>query len=173
MARPVKTYFPKTRLSELAARPGGIWRDDAIEGAQKSIETLRGEGNAAILASMKEIEAVACTNAGRLSASLLQRILRLADPIVSLAGTFGYDALDAVSRSMCDLVDGMLAANIFDAAPVLVHAQSMRLLMPDSPQRSAEEVARIQSELAKVIAHYNFGSLASVEAPVKDAVVAA
>jgi hypothetical protein len=169
MARPVKTYFPKTRLSELAARPGGIWRSDAIEGAQKSIETLRDEGNTAILASMNEIEAIAYTKLGRLSASSLHRILRLADPIVSLAGTFGYDALDAVSRSMCDLVDGMLAAEIFDTAPVLVHAQSMRLLMPDSPPRSAEEIARIQSELAKVIAHYDFDALGSVDASVENA----
>jgi hypothetical protein len=45
----------------------------------------------------------------------------------------------------------------------------MRLLMPDSPERSAEEIVRIQSELAKVIAHYRFGSLARVAAPVENA----
>jgi hypothetical protein len=169
MARPVRTYFPKSRLSELAARPGGISRDDAIKGAQKSIEILRGEGSAAILDSMKELEAVVFTKQDRLSASSVRKMLRLADPIVSLAGTFGYDALDVVTRSMCDLLDALLAAENFDVAPVLVHVQSMRLLMPDSPPRSAEEIARIRSELAKVIAHYKSGSPASVEAPVENA----
>ena len=163
MARPVKTYFPKTRLSELAARPGGVWRDDAISGAQKSIETLREEGNAAILASMAQIEAVAYgAKTGRLSQSALHRILRYADQIVSLAGTFGYEALDAVARSLCDLTDGLLGAEVFDAAPVLVHAQSMRLLMPGGPSLSPDHVAKIQSELAKVIAHYNVSSLAGL-----------
>lgn len=161
MGRAVKTFFPKTRLSELAARPGGIARDAAIESANKSIEVMRGDADAAISASIAELETVVRgAKGGNLVDADLHAILRFGDQIVTLAGTFGYDALDLVARSMCDLADGMLGVGIYHAAPVVVHVQSMRLLMPGGMILPPEVIEKIHSELAKVVVHYNFGTLA-------------
>jgi len=159
--QPVKTFFPQTRLAELAARPGGISRSDAIEGAQKSIESLRDQGDATILKSLGELETIAYgARGGQLSETDMHRTLRLADQIVTLAGTFGYAALDRVVRSLCDLTDGLIRANLRDSAPIAVHVQSMRLVAPGGRAWSDAENDKILSELSKVLAHYNFGTLA-------------
>jgi hypothetical protein len=110
--RPVKTYFPKTRLSEIAAEIGGIARDEAIAGAKESVELMREEGDAEINRSMVAIEAImAGTNRRTLQAADMRKILQFADQIVTLAGTFGYTALDRVMRSLCDVTDGLLQAH--------------------------------------------------------------
>ncbi len=47
-----KIFFPKTRLSELAARAGGIFRDDALDGAMKSMESMREQADKEIRKSI-------------------------------------------------------------------------------------------------------------------------
>lgn len=161
MARPVKTFFPKTRLAEIAARGGGIAREDALESALQLIEELRDDGVGAIKTAMSDMTSVAFGATGSTyNPSELGKILRFADTIDSLAGTFGYESLSAVVRSLCDLVDGMLGAAIGDRAPVLVHVQSMQLMAPGAPELSPHEKERVQVELKKVVAHYKFVSLA-------------
>jgi hypothetical protein len=161
-SRPVKTYFPQSRLSEIAARSGGIARDEAVAGALESVETMRVECDEEIGRSMASIEAiVAASNGKSLHADDMRKILQYADQIVTLAGTFGYTALDKAMRSMCDVTDGLLQARLSDAAPVIVHAQAMRLMAPGSTVLSPGETARMLDELAKILVHYNFGSLAA------------
>ena len=163
--RPVKTFFPQTRLSQVATSPGGIARDEAIAGALKSVESMRQQGDAEILRVMALIDQIVA-GAGRvgLGAASLRAILLHADQIVTLAGTFGYDALDKVMRSMCDVADGLLHAGLSDVAPVAVHAQSMRLMAPGASSLSDVETARVLAGLAKILKHYNFVSLAGDEA---------
>src|SRR5262249_29698565 len=93
---PVKTFFPQTRLAELAARPGGIARSDAIEGAMKSIEGMRSDADKTIGKSLAAIEAVVypALKGGTLTEIEMYKVLRAADQIVTLAGTFCYAALD-------------------------------------------------------------------------------
>lgn len=161
-SRPVKTYFPQSRLSELAARSGGIARDEAVAGALESVELMRGESDEEIGRSMATIEAiVAASNGKSLHADDMRKILQCADQIVTLAGTFGYTALDKAMRSMCDITDGLLQARLSDAAPIVVHAQAMRLMAPGCTALSPGETAKMLDELAKILRHYNFGSLAA------------
>jgi hypothetical protein len=159
--QPVKTSFPRTRLSQLAARSGGIAREQAVEAAMESVESLRGEGDEAIKSSIAAIEAIMNhARNGQLATDRIQEILPYADQIVTLAATFGYDSLAKVMRSLCDVADGLIRAGLRDAAPIAVHVQSMLLLMPGSTALSAEQVEVVLGELAKVLTHYNFGSIA-------------
>jgi hypothetical protein len=161
-ARPVKTYFPQTRLSEIAASGGGIARDDAIAGALESIESMRTQGDAEITRAMMTIESVLAAAMPRgLSGPDMQKILLNADLVITLAGTFGYASLDKVMRSMCDVTDGLFQSGQYDIAPILVHAQSMRLMAPGTTTLSPEETVKVLAELAKILKHYNFGSLAN------------
>ena len=156
-----RTYFPKTRLSELAARPGGIARDMAIEAAMAAIQEMRAESDKTIMAEIEAIEAIVFgAKNTALSEDEMQRVLRHADPIVTLAGTFGYQFLDIAVRSLCDVTDGLLRSNIRDAAPIAVHIQSMRLLGPTANALSPEQASKVLAELAKILTHYKFGSLA-------------
>jgi len=162
MARQIKkVYFPMTRLAELAARDGGVTRAMAIESAMQSIDSMRPQADAEIESSISAIESVAAEQRRGLSEEGLRAILRYGDQIVTLAGTFGYEALDHATKSLCDLADGMLRAGMRDIAPVLVHVQTIRLMAPGGPTLQTTDTEMMLEELAKVLKFFDFGSLAS------------
>lgn len=159
-----KVYFPKIRLAELAARPGGMTRDDAVSAAVQSMDSMRGEADGALRAAMVELEKIAFA-AGPLGPDRMTAILKHADQVVTLSGMFGYSALDTAARSLCDVADGMLRAGVWDRAPIAVHVQTMHLLVPGGMSLSPDHAAQLLGELAKVAAHFNFGSLADAARP--------
>src|ERR1700760_3006474 len=106
----VLMHFPKTRLSELVKKFGGMSRDDAVAAATRQLETMRGEADAAILTAMNQLEKIVSSDKSGGSAAVMSELLPLCDQIVTLAGTYGYTALDKATRSLCDLLDGLLTA---------------------------------------------------------------
>jgi len=156
-----KIHFPKTRLAELAARSGGILRDDALDGASKSLEGMRDQADTQIRAAIKAMEDIVFSRAAgeALDDSQMIAILRHADQIVTLAGTFCYATLDTAAKSLCDVTDGLIRAGVHSRQPVAVHVQTMHLLAPGTMRLSAEHAEKMLSELAKVSAHFNFESL--------------
>ena len=87
------------------------------------------------------------------------RTRQQADQVVNTAGTFGYDALDRASRSLCDIADGLLREGRSEVAPVAVHVRAMRLFSPLCTASPATVSEQILAELGKVAAHYNFTPL--------------
>jgi DNA topoisomerase VI subunit B len=158
-SRPVRTYFPVTKLAEAVARSGGVYRDQAVAAAMESLEEMRAQGEAEIAVIMGDIETIV-KRAGRvgIDETDMRKILHHGDQLVTLAGTFGFESLDKVMRSMCDVADGLLRAELTDAAPIIVHAQSMRLMAPGGAALSPIEIEHILAELAKIKKHYNFGT---------------
>lgn len=158
-------HFPKTRLSELVARPGGIARDIAVEEAGKSIDSLRGHAVNTIEKATADIEAILQTaKGGRLTPDGMRSVLHGADNIVTMAATFSMATLVSIGKSLCDIADGLLSHDITDVAPVAVHVQAIRLAAPGRPELGAEAANHILAELTKVRTHYGFASLA-VETP--------
>lgn len=167
-----KVHFPKTRLSELAARNGGVTRDRAVEEALKSIDNLRDHAVTTIESATQAIEGIAYSaKGGRIAAEDMQKILRDADCIVTMAATFGMKALENVAKSLCDVTAGMIGNNMGDAAPIAVHVQAIRLAAPSKAELGEAEAGHVLGELTKVRMHYGFASLAQ-DAPA-DAVPAA
>jgi len=164
MARQIKkVYFPMTRLAELAARDGGITRAMALESAMESIGSMRPQADAEIENSIKAIED-AVAGQRQVPEEGLRAILRYGDQIVTLAGTFGYEALDHAAKSLCDLADGMLRTGMHDAAPVVVHIQTIRLMAPGGTALEPTHTEKMLEELAKVLKFFDFGSLAGTAA---------
>jgi hypothetical protein len=156
----VMTFFPETKLAKLAARPGGLMRDIAIENALKSIEAMRGEGDDAIRREMDEIDKImAGLQKYRMPADQMKMVLHRADLIVTLAATFGYEPLARCMRSLCDVADGLLTNGLEDGAPIAVHVRSMRLLAPGSAALSPPQVEVVLGELAKLLTHYDFSPI--------------
>jgi hypothetical protein len=155
------THFPKTRLSELVKRFGGISRDDAVEAALQGMETMRQESDDHIAASISALEQLISAPADKAAYSpeQMREILHLCDQVVTLAGTFQYPALDAAARSLCDVTDGLLRAGRCDRASIMVHVRAIRMLAPGSAPLPPEQVGQVLSELAKVVAHHGFAKL--------------
>ncbi|MGD0145159.1 MAG: hypothetical protein ABSC92_18565 [Rhizomicrobium sp.] len=157
-----KIHFPTTRLAELVARPGGITPSTALEEAMKSVQSMLDVGLETTSAAMAAIEKIAYSaKNGRLEPNDMQGILRQADHIVTMAATFGFAGLEEASKSLCDVTDGLLSRGMPDAAPIIVHVQSMRLMIPGGIELGAEEIERILTELAKVRLHYEFARLSA------------
>jgi hypothetical protein len=160
--KPVMTHFPETRLAKLAARPGGLMRDIAIENAMQSVEAMRAEGDEAIKREMDEIDKImASVQNNKIAATHMKAILHHADLIVTFAATFGYEPLARCMRSLCDVSDGLLTAKLEDGAPIAVHVRSMRLLAPGNSALSPQQAEVVLSELAKILTHYDFSPIAS------------
>jgi hypothetical protein len=155
-------HFPKTRLSEMVARVGGISRSDAVEGAMTQMESMRGESDGVVNDAITAVEviALAAGKKGKFDKAQMHDILRHGDQIVTLAGTFGYVSLDIASRSLCDVTDGLLSADLYDLAPILVHLQAMRMMAPGATPLKADEIEQVLAELKKVSAHFNVVPLA-------------
>ncbi len=162
MAIAKMVHFPKTRLSELVARSGGVARDIAVEAAGKSIDTLRGHAVTTIEKATADIEAILQTaKEGRITPDGMRNVLRGADNIVTMAATFSMATLVNIGKSLCDMADGLLSHDMTDVAPVAVHVQAIRLAAPGKPELGADAANHILAELSKVRAHYGFASLAA------------
>jgi hypothetical protein len=155
-------HFPKTRLAELAERHGGMTRSHALEEATKGVQGMLDVGLDMIRQAMAAIEAtIYSAKQGRLDHAAMQGLLRQADQIVTMAATFAYATLEEASKSLCDVADGLVARGMTDAAPIIVHVQAMRLMIPGSANLAEGEVALILAELARVRDHYRFVRLSS------------
>lgn len=165
MGSVVKVTPVKNRLGQLLHKPGGIKRQEAVDAAQKNVETLREEFVAAIPDEITALEDLfAVMQMSGMSGELLTAMLQRASQLLTLSGTFGYDLLDVVVRRFCDFASGMIDQSITDSAPVGVHLRAMRLLCPGNAELSQAEADRMLSSLAALHEHYGIQCLDQSEA---------
>ena len=149
-----KIYFPKIRLAEKVSAPGGMTRDDAVSAAVQNVQSISGEGDAVMTASIQAIEKLVLQCGGKLDAAVLDAILTHSDQVITLSGTFGYDHLDRAARSLCDTIECLAAAKSSELAPVAVHVDAMRLFSPGKGGAKGDAAEAVLAELARVQAHY-------------------
>lgn len=147
----VLTHFPKSRLSELVGRFGGLTREEAIAAATRELDVMRPETDKAIISTIAQMEEIVAGAAKRGDAERMRQLLPCCDQIVTLAGTFGYGSLDTAARSLCDLLDGLLNQGKEDIASIRVHIQTMRMLAPGTALLSEKHVALMLLELQKLL----------------------
>ena len=150
-------HFPKTRLSELVQRFGGLTREEAVAAATIQLESLRQEADSAVETAIAQLEKMAGDRGA--GAAAMKQMLPLCDQIVTLAGTYGYGALDKATRSLCDLMDGLITAGMQDRASIRVHVQTIRMMAPGN-SLGANHVEVLLFELHKLLDHHGFASLA-------------
>jgi hypothetical protein len=150
------THFPKSRLSELVGRFGGLSREEAVEAATRELQVMRPESDKAILSAIAQLDKIITGATKRDETVLMRELLPLCDQIVTLAGTFGYGALDKSTRSLCDLLDGLLSQDKSDLASIRVHVQTMRMFAPGAALPSEEQIEVMLFELARLLDHHDF-----------------
>lgn len=151
-------HFPRTRLSEGAREFGGVTREEAIKGALDQMESMRGDADLMIEKSIATLEQIAAApqDGGFFSPGQMSAMLARCDQIVTLAGTFGYRALDAATCCLCDLLEGLRQSGLKDIASIRVHVRTMRLLAPGAPPLAAGHQNKVLAELTKILAHHGF-----------------
>ena len=149
----VLTHFPKNKFTELVNRFGGLNRDEAVANATKELETIRPEADKRIEEGVIELEKITAAAVAKTIdiPSAMKAMLPVADQIVTLAGTYGYKALDYSAKSLCDLIDGLIAKNKPDFPSVRVHIQTIRMFSPSSPKLPEMHINVLLAELYKVL----------------------
>ncbi len=142
----------KNLLGELLHMPGGVTREEAVEEAQRLIEELREDFVKSIPAELTMLEDLIALVGPTISTTQLSMILDAVDPLLTLTGTFGTPALDAVVKRFCDLCAGMREKGIDAMAPIQVHLSAMRLVWKS--QMSEAEASEILGELQRIHTHY-------------------
>ena len=151
----------KNILGDLLHMPGGVTRDEAVEEAQRLIEELRTECEKAIPGEMTMLEDLVALFGDTISDSQLSMILDAVDPLLTLTGTFGTPALDAVAKCFCDLCAGMREMNVTTIAPIHVHLRAMRLVW--NSQMTLEGASGVLGELHRIHDHYGIVARAPEE----------
>lgn len=157
----------KNILGELLHTPGGVTRDEAVHEAQQLIEELREECEKAVPVEITRLDDMVTKAGAQISRFQLLDILSQVDPLLTLAGTFGSETLDAVVKRFCDLCAGMVERNLTDTAPLIVHLRAMRLVY--KTELSPADNAEILEELSRIHVHYGITSHVD-DAPPSDAV---
>jgi hypothetical protein len=147
---------PKSRLSELAGRFGGLSRDEAVQAATRELEVMRPESDKAILSAITQLEQAVAGAPTDNDASVSRQLLPLCDQIDNLAGTFGYVALNKAARSLCDLLDGLLTQGKSDRASIRVHVQTIRMLAPGARALGNAQIQIMLLELDKLLDFHGF-----------------
>ena len=151
-----KTRKPDNRLGEMVEEPGGVERDDALNAAGGSLEALREESINGIEAAFKEIETLARSSLeGDVSTEDLQSVLQLTDRIITLAGTYGFDLLATVARSLGDLANLLMELPKRSAGAILVHIHAAQLFSPRAEAPTAAKARELLAELRKVNEHFS------------------
>ena len=145
-------HTPRTRLSALVSRPGGVWRDEAIAEATRLVETLRIPYMEVLDEMIGQLE-TANTRQDRSFEERLMLLTRLSDRIITLAGTFGLTALMEAAKRLCDLAQALVTRGIADRGQIAVHVRAIRLFGPRAQPVSEEAARNILNELRRVLEH--------------------
>jgi len=152
-SRSVVTHVPQTRLTSLVNRPGGMWRDQAIAEAERRVEELRATSMDVIDDEIGQLEAMGADFSCRPHEQLTD-IKRVADRVITLAGTFGLSSLSEAAKRLCDLTNAFADREFIDRGSIEVHIRAIRLFGPKSPAVRAEAALTILLELRKVLEHF-------------------
>lgn len=136
----VKITRSKSSLSRKMARPGGRTVAEALDLAEKGLESHRDAGMARMTSLLVQLEeATALRGADSQTA-----IYALAADILDLAGFFETGPLYTATFSLCDIADRMQVDGVWDWPSIAVHVGAMRLILSEGCQSNATSEAVLQ-----------------------------
>lgn len=155
----MKIYYPKNTLAAAMKAAEPLMAHTALGRAATGLAAIRNQ----CLAQLDELLALLVALPGDVTDmhDRLRQGYHLSRRIIGLGHVAGFPQVDMAALSLCDVIDGLLARNIADWAPVEAHVDAMRLMRhPDLPEQS---IAMLLSSLDDL--RVRFGC-ATVPAPV-------
>jgi hypothetical protein len=152
-----RIIYVRNRLGELLLAEGGIDRDEAIAEADRLVEIERTTSEGDIgeeIAYLESMLQVSARGKHGISVADMRFMLRKADSLLTLTGTFGFNALDTVAKSFCDLLNGMILKKLNEVDPIAVHLRAMHLFAPGGPALGDEEAKQVFTHLRRILQHF-------------------
>lgn len=148
----VRFVFPKHRLTELLATPGGLPVVEALERAQANLETIRPTCRAELMALLELAEVTYERLGATFDDAGMAELYTLAVRGIGAGSVCGAPAVDEALTSLCDLLDHLRTQQLYDRAAIGVNVRAWRLLATmDLPKEGTDSVLQ---GLRKVSARY-------------------
>jgi hypothetical protein len=148
----VRFVFPKHRLAELLATPGGLPVVEALDQARANLETIKPMCRAELLALLDLAEAAYGGLGEAFDDAGMADLYGLAVRGVGAGSVCGAPAVDDALTSLCELLDHLRSRQLYDRAAIGVNMRAWRLLVTlDLPASGSEPILE---GLRKVSARY-------------------
>ncbi len=139
------------RFANLVNRHGGQTAEEAIDAASTNLETIRDRVVSAIDTTLQRMQALGVVLQAGADPAATEELYKLANTVIGLAGTAGLGRLGEVSYSLCELIDRLRMAKIWNAAAIQLHLDALRRLQTTEPGQ--EEAAQaVKEALRRVVA---------------------
>lgn len=149
----VVTYRPANRLADLVVRRGGVSRAAAIEAAERNVEAMRESFLAILDELVAELEVAAMPGRSEAAARLAE-IEKIANRIITLAGTYGLAHLTEAAKRLCDLILGLPAHGLALEEAIALHVRAVRLFRPGNIPPEPQAAHTVLQELHRVLEHF-------------------
>jgi hypothetical protein len=150
MSDSARIHTPDVPLGRLIRMPGGKNAGQAVEDAEKGLESMQAESMRELNRVLKKAEDLYSRAEGKFSPLIVNAFYDLINGAIGLP-TAGKDrAIDSMLVSLADLLDYYRTSGEWGDKSVQVHLSTFQLLLRTEGARDAEGTAAILSGLQKV-----------------------
>jgi len=151
-----------TPVNRLASRVGGrgVTKIDAVAQASANVETLREDNMTCIDQNLEKLGNL-LSSTSSYSESAVQELYDTSNSIFGTSALFGLDALGRGAYSLCELLSQFELAEVWNAAAVKIHLDSMGVLRKLNSADDAAKAAEIVKSLFNLVQHFEAKTAAS------------
>jgi hypothetical protein len=126
--REARTFFVDTRFQQMARRPGGVPRAQALENAQARIEEHRPEVEAWLDGELDAlVDLVRSAQAGTAKPQRDEAVAAHSRQLRDIAATLGLELLTFVANNLCEILEGANADDPRNLDSIACHVDALRL----------------------------------------------
>lgn len=130
------------RLAAKVNQPGGITEDEAVAAATANLETLRDRTQHELDSTIQSIRILMRGLQTPPDPVAVRELYSLSNSVVGIAGIYGMAGLSEVAYSLCEIIDRLRTAKIWNAVSVQIHIDSLMLMQGDGPGEEQEMLVR-------------------------------
>jgi hypothetical protein len=123
-----RIFFVDSRFQRMARQPGGIPRDEAIQGAEVAIEELKPDyANWLALQLQETITAIRQVETHSDRPPLVDAAYQYCGELRDTGTTMGFELLSFIANNLCEILDAIKAGAIYHKETVECHLDALVL----------------------------------------------
>ena len=149
----VRIFFPNTRFEQMARRPGGVPREQAVAQAQAKINELKSDFSDWLEKELQDLaETISIFESDLSDESSLERAYRNALQLEAVCAPMGYELVTFVAGNLCTIFAAFKNGSPYDKGIVDCHINAFLLAKADQYRNLApEDVPEMTNGLRQVV----------------------
>ena len=127
------------RLAAKIHQPGGQTEEEAIAAASANLETLRDRTEHELTVTLQQIRELGRALGEPPDPATVQKLYWASNTIIGISGIYGMSGLSSVAYSLCDIIDRMRTARVWNAEAVQIHIDSLILMRSHGTSKDTEQ----------------------------------